>query len=47
MKKFFNTAGPCREDLHYTVWRPKAIEPILALIAQETICHGAPGFAPR
>jgi len=43
MKKFFNTAGPCREDLHYTVWRPKAIEPILALIAQEKyFIHHAP-----
>ncbi|MBW7874892.1 MAG: ATP-binding protein [Candidatus Cloacimonetes bacterium] len=43
MKKFFNTAGANQPRLHYTVWRPLGVKPILELIEQEKyFTHHAP-----
>ena len=43
MKKFFNTAGACQPDIHYTVWREDGVKPLLALIEQRKyFTHHAP-----
>ena len=43
MKKFFNTAGACQPDIHYTVWRPFGAEPVLELIEhRKYFTHHAP-----
>ena len=43
MKKFFNTAGACQPDIHYTVWREEGVKPILALVEQRKyFTHHAP-----
>jgi hypothetical protein len=43
MKKFFNTAGPCKEDLHYLVKRPAKSLALRKLVdAQKYFVHHAP-----
>jgi hypothetical protein len=43
MKKFFNTAGPCKADLHYLVKRPAKDQALLKMVdAQKYFVHHAP-----
>ena len=43
MKKFFNTAGPCKADLHYLVKRPAKDLALLKMVdAQKYFVHHAP-----